>query len=225
MTATILPIDAATSVPSLRTLGTGALQAAPGLHAAAHRRSGADAVVCPVANPRSIAFETASRIVPWSGQSITSGRRYLMYFSADDDQTLSALELWTGATAGVGVTAARLGLYTVAVNGDVTLAARTALDATIGGVANTQFSRALDTTGGFPASLQLVRAARYAAAFYITATTTTPTVQALSAGLGAFYGTAPRTAGFDGGGGTDLNASQTSANITAFGQNFYLAGS
>lgn len=169
------------------------------------------------------AFETMSRVSAASGSAITPGRRYLMHFTALQALPLTQLDIWTGAGAIVGVTAARLGLYTVAANGDVTLVARTALDATIGAAASTEYPRALDATGGFPATYTLIRAQRYAASFYIAAGTP-PTILGVSANS-SLIAAAPRIMGFDNSGsGTDLNTSLTAAQIGNIGSMFYMAG-
>lgn len=186
-------------------------------------RSGANPYYAPVQNPRACAFETFSRMTPVAATTITGGRRNLTFFTADDTQTLSNLELWTGAGTISGLTAARMGLYTVAANGDCTLVAQTANDSTIGAAASTQYARALDTTGGFPGSYTTIRGQRYASAFYI-AGTTVPTIVGISLLITAFAATAPRVTGFDGGSGTDLNTTILSGNVSLLNAAFYMAG-
>lgn len=169
------------------------------------------------------AFQTADRVLCGSGISINSGRRYLGYFTAVSGDSFSNLDIVTGAGAVVSVTAARLGLYTVAANGDLTLVCQTANDATIGVAANTEYARALDATGGYPTTYTLARGARYAAAFYITAGTP-PTIFGLSTNS-VLNTLSPRAVGFDNSGvGTDLNTSLTAAQISNVASLFYVAG-
>lgn len=172
------------------------------------------------------AFQTCNRLSPGSGIAITSARRYLMFFNAAAANTLTALDIFTGAGVITTVTACRLGLYTVAANGDCSLAAQTTNDATRCAVASTEYGLAaspLDTTGGFPASYTLVRGARYAAAFYVTASAT-PTIFGVATNT-LLTGASPRLTGFDNSGsGTDLNLTITAANIANIASMYYLAG-
>jgi hypothetical protein len=75
-------------------------------------------------------------------------------------------------TAAAGVTLCRYGLYTADASGNGTLVARTASDTTIFNASNTVFTRALDTTGGYPASYTLTAGTRYAVAICIAAANT-----------------------------------------------------
>lgn len=169
------------------------------------------------------AFQTVDRNLAAAGIAITSARRYLNFFTALVPLSFTKIDILTGAGAPVSVTAARLGVYTVAANGDCTLVARTANDATIAAAASTEYQKDLDTTGGFPASYQLTPGARYAAAFFVTAGTP-PTILGFAIGS-ALAAAAPRLTGFDNSGaGADLNATITAANLANITSQYYLAG-
>lgn len=170
------------------------------------------------------AFETIPRRDFNSGNAITSARRYLTYFTALQTKSFSTLEMWTGSGAASGISAARLGLYVVAANGDCTLVAQTANDATIGVGATAQQARALNTTGGFPASYTVIQGQRYAASFFVTASPTTPTMMSQNPNA-TLAAEDPRVSGFDNSGvGTDLAPTITAANIANIALFFYVVG-
>lgn len=173
---------------------------------------------------RQCAFETCGRHVAPGGVAITSARRNMMPFVAYDNRSFGSLEIFTAATAPATVSAARMGLYQMAVNGDWTLVAQTANDATIGSAINTQYTRTLDPTGGYPASYKLTLGQQYAFAFYITAVTT-PNAYAFAVGAAGPSLLLPRVATFDNSGaGTDLNTTVTLANLGNSSTVFYGAG-
>lgn len=100
-----------------------------------------------------------------------SGRLWLGYVTPPISTTISRLGCLSGGTGNTASTLGRLGLFTVAANGDITLVARTAVDATIGNATFSAFDRALDTAGGFPASIALTYGRRYAFGLLIVAGT------------------------------------------------------
>lgn len=175
-------------------------------------------------NPRpDFAFETHGRI-EIASQAITSGRRMLSYFQAYRSQVFTKLTMHSHNTLAVTITAARLGLYTVAANGDLTLVCRSANDPTIGAAVNTEYARDLDATGGFPTSYRLVIGRIYAAALYITAGTPPQISGRTPLGLVSPLTVYPRVCGFDNSAGTDLNASITAANVSNVAVQPYLGG-
>lgn len=108
-------------------------------------------------------IETLPRDMCSGSLTSVSGTVYFSYFTPLWDLTIDQLRAAT-SSAFSGLTLARMGLYTVAANGDVTLVARTASDTSLFASGNTLYPKALDTTGGYPATYDLVRGTRYAAA-------------------------------------------------------------
>ena len=113
----------------------------------------------------------------------STGMTRLTLFTPTRTLTVSQITTGTTSTAGVFTSAtglnARMGLYTVAANGDLTLVAQTASDSTLWIAANTAYTRSFSTTGGYPATYTLVAGTRYAAGFNLYAsggTITTPTI-------------------------------------------------
>jgi hypothetical protein len=111
-----------------------------------------------------------------------TGVLWLSYVDAPSTVTITKLMFSTGNTAAVTVTLLRLGLFTVAADDSVTLVARTAASTTAGTATYTDYSLALATTGGYPASYQLVAGHRYAFGLLEVATTTS-SVRSLDSGV------------------------------------------
>jgi hypothetical protein len=110
-----------------------------------------------------------------------AGTMALTYFTPDQTVTVTTLTTVSRGTAGVGTTLARMGLYTAAANGDLTCVARTAADATLWGVVNTTYSRAITDNGaaGTPAAITsytVTRGQRYAFATLHVGSTTSPSL-------------------------------------------------
>lgn len=79
----------------------------------------------------------------------------------------------SAALTGTGITAIRMGLFTAAANGDVTLVAESANDTALFATGNTLYTKAFDTARGLPASYAMTRGTRYAVGVAIIATTVT----------------------------------------------------
>lgn len=124
-----------------------------------------------VSTPRISAgnFVDVGQFVPardrWSGTGVgpgSSGVLMLSYFFADHSETISTLTAFSGSTAaGATPTLCRMGLYTVAANGDIALAASTPNDTTLFAAINTAYAKALSvplaiTVGTFYATALLV---------------------------------------------------------------------
>ena len=77
---------------------------------------------------------------------------------------------FTSNSAATVVTLARFGIYTRS-GTTFTLAARTASDTTIFNTANTKYTRALDTTGGYPATYTLTAGSEYYVSVIIVGST------------------------------------------------------
>lgn len=151
--------------------------------------------------PRDYATATVS--------SLTSGTMYLKYATALRDATVSTLASMTvGAVSATGYTLARMGLYTEAANGDITLVASTPSDTTLYLAALTEYSKALSAVYG------LVRGSRYAWAWLTLATTTMPTMYGLGVQNNVTTVVSPRRCG-QVTGQTDLPGSVVNASIAA----------
>lgn len=174
-------------------------------------------------NNRAVAFETMSRLNGPFAIATTSARRYLNYFTATSAKAFSSLEVRTGAGAPNTVTAARFGLYLANADGSLTMVCQTANDATLLSAASTTYLKALDTTGGFPASYTLIPGQRYAASYFSTATGTGSPL-GIAMNDVTLAAAAPRISGYDGGSGTDLRAAIAAVDVTNYGNIFYMAG-
>lgn len=79
----------------------------------------------------------------------SSGVLLLSYFYADRTETISTLTAFSGSTAaGATPTVCRMGIYTVAANGDVALAASTPNDTSLFAAINTAYPKALSASYG-----------------------------------------------------------------------------
>lgn len=126
---------------------------------------------------------------------INNGEVRLTNFTPAVSRLVSGITVVTGSTAQVGASLVRLGLFTVnTTTNEITLVARTANDTTICATPNTAHARLFDTTGGFPASYQLVAGARYAVGLIVVGATTTPTLHTTGTG-GAPLSLSPRMNG------------------------------
>ena len=156
----------------------------PTAHAVSHQKGGSDPLYLFGDN-----MSNATRIENFPGlmaglnasatagtPTVTSGRCYLLYFTAPYDLTIS--KLFTASplitpqfTYASGFT--RYGLMTLAkpdtAEETALLVARTAEDKTVGAAQNTFYSLDLATAGGFPASFKLERGVRYAYVFFSNA--------------------------------------------------------
>jgi hypothetical protein len=108
------------------------------------------------------------------------------------NMTISQITFVGGSTASSGLTLARFGLYDA-----TTLVARTANDTTLFNIASTAETRSFDTTGGFPATFDLVAGTRYGVAMIVVGTTPGNQIGVTHpAGTGlTFVGLTPRIGG------------------------------
>ncbi len=163
-------------------------------------------------------FESLSRTAGFSDKSLGSGTLWLQHFYAPrTTQPIVSLGYGTRSTAPSGVTLARMALFTVATNGDVTKVAQTASFTPTGTYADQV--NALSTASGFPASYTLQHGQHYAVGLLI---------------VGSDAG---NTSGFDipGAGNkpvivrratsqTDISASYTNAQLSDHYEGIYLFG-
>lgn len=145
-----------------------------------------------------------------------TGTTYLTYFTPLVTKTVSNFSMQTPASGSApsSITLARIGLYTAAANGDVTLVARTASDTSLFDTGLEVETRAFATTGGYPASYELVAGTRYAVGVLQVGTTGGRMIGATSA-AGGVYALAPMISAAKSG-QTDIDGNLTSvaANTT-----------
>lgn len=148
-----------------------------------------------------------------SSVTLTAGRAFFTAFTAGATTTNSNLFLNSRGTAGVGTTLARLGLYTVDASGNIALVARSASDTAMAGATFTGYTKALDTTGGYPASYTTTRGSRYALAVLFVGSSTAPIVYGAT-GIAAVNGWHPWLC-MSIASQTDLASSYTVGSLTA----------
>ena len=105
-----------------------------------------------------------------ANSSPTAGRVTLMRLVPWKNVTVSNIAIGTAAVSSSGLTLARFGIYTRS-GSTFTLVARTASDTTIGNTSSTKYTRALDTTGGYPATYAMTAGSEYWVGFIFTGTT------------------------------------------------------
>lgn len=152
-----------------------------------------------------------------NGIVITTQSMRLTYFTAVRDEVVTRIEISTGSTAAAATpTICRMGLYTVASNGDLTLVASTPNDTTLFAAATTVYSKALS------ASYTLQKGQRYAFGILVVTAVATPTFYGngqIPAAIAAYN---PRISGVVAG-QADLPASVANASITTTSQVFFAA--
>lgn len=160
--------------------------------------------------------ESVPRLLAASSATMTSGTLRLSYFTARKTDLVGSLRVNTGTTAaGATPTLIRLGIYTIAANGDITLAASTVNDTALLAVGSTAYTKALSS------AYQVNAGQRYAVGLLVVTGATAPTVHAASANLGIETWTAPRmSAGITG--QTDLPSSVVDASQSVSAANPFI---
>lgn len=151
---------------------------------------------------RDVTFSTA---IPTA-----SGNLRLTYFTATRSEIVNSVRLIEGATpAGATPTLVRVGIYTVAANGDITLVASTPNDtALLSGAAGTVVTKALSSP------LLKVAGQRYAVGILVVTGATAPTVVGIGSNLPATeLGMSPRLCAIIGS-QTDLPASVVAGSLS-----------
>lgn len=151
-----------------------------------------DALLASATTPRIVVPDRAAGTHTGS-VTVTAGKLFLLGFTPARTISLSNLWVMSRGTAAVGTTLARLGLFTVDAAGNATLVARTASDTTILSGTFAQYQRALDTTGGYPASYTVVAGKRYAIGLLVVGATTAPIVFGTSGSNAVVNGWLPWT--------------------------------
>lgn len=109
--------------------------------------------------------EILPRLHTIGGQQVVSGTVHLTYFTARKTEVINTVRMLSDATAGAGITLARMGIYSVDGGGNLTLVASTANDATLFDDIFSPYPKAL--TGAF----NKVKGNRYAFAVLVIGTT------------------------------------------------------
>jgi hypothetical protein len=141
-------------------------------------------------------LDIPSRALITATTSVTTNITYFSFFTATEALTVSNISFSSGSTPASGVTLVRFGLYTFD-GTTATLVARTNNDSSRFTVANTIYTGALDSTGSFPTSYNLVAGTRYAVAVVVVASTT-PQLAAVAFGAAstAIMALSPRVVGY-----------------------------
>lgn len=144
-----------------------------------------------------------------------SGTEQFTYFTADKAATLTGVTIRSGSTAaGATPTLVRIGLYSVAANGDLTLIASTANDTTLLAATNTTYTKA------FSASATVAYGDRLAIGVLVVSGATMPTLAGVTGTGSAELAVAPRlTASLAG--QSDLPSSVTAGSLSATTSLFY----
>jgi hypothetical protein len=95
--------------------------------------------------------------------------------------TVSNLSFVTSGNSATGTTLARMGIYTRS-GTTFTLVARTASDTTLFNTTSTRFTRALDTTGGYPATYDFVAGNEYWVSLIYVGTLNAPSFVSCTSG-------------------------------------------
>lgn len=162
--------------------------------------------------------DTMSRFdIAIASASVSSQSIRFTFFTATRDETVTRVEMFSGTTAAAATpTLIRMGLYTVADNGDLTLVASTPNDTTLFAATTTLYNKALS------APYAMVKGQRYAFGILVVTAVATPTFYGHSSIPVAVALYPPRlAAAFSG--QADLPASIASASLIATNQAFYAA--
>ena len=159
--------------------------------------------------------ETVSRLLCSSiALGTGTGTMRISFFTARKSRQSTAIRVVTGSTpAAATPTLCRLGLYSVAPNGGLTLVASTPNDTTLFAVAGTAYTKA------WSAPVEIAAGQRYAIGFLVVSAAATPTFTGAAA-VAADSNLAPRT-GASLGGQADLPATATDASLSGLGGVYY----
>jgi hypothetical protein len=130
------------------------------------------------------------RMVSSSAVPTTNGTMRLTYFTARKTETVTQIRTISGATAQVGATLCRVGIYSVDGSGNLTLVGSIANDTTLWVAASTAYTRSLS------ASFTKTRGQRYAVAVLVVGSSTAPTMLGHLSLVTSEAVVAPRLAGF-----------------------------
>jgi hypothetical protein len=169
-------------------------------------------------NALTVGEEVMPRLLADSTIGLASGQLKLTYFTAHKTETTTQVRVISGSTAaGATPTLVRLGLYSVAANGDLTLVASTANDTTLFAAVNSIYTRS------WSSSYVKVAGQRYALGIVLVTAAATPIIAGKPSPT-AMYGSgelaaSPRLTGFSN--QTDLPATLAAGSVGSNQQPFY----
>lgn len=159
--------------------------------------------------------ETINRLDAWADTvPVVSGRLQLCFFTARKSETIASLRMSTGLTASGALTLAKMGLYSVAGNGDITLIGSTANDTSLFMGTYTNYTRALT------APVAVTKGSRYGFAYLLVGSSAATFAGAPWGGSNAEAATLPLMAAVLTG-QTDLPASVAVGSLSGFGRFTY----
>lgn len=147
------------------------------------------------------------REITSTGATQTAGFLRLTYFTAERTETINSVRTLSGSTAAVGATLCRIGVYSVAANGDLTLIASTANDTTLWSATSTAYGK------NFTAPFTKRKKQRYAIGTLVVGATTPPNLMGQSQLLAAEAAQPPRLCGSVSG-QTDLPSSIANTSVS-----------
>lgn len=147
------------------------------------------------------------REITSTGATQTAGFLRLTYFTAEKTETINSVRTLSGSTAAVGATLCRVGVYSVAANGDLTLVASTANDTALWSATSTPYGK------NFTAPFTKRKKQRYAVGTLVVGATTAPNLMGQSQLLAAEAAQPPRLCGSVSG-QTDLPSSIANTSVS-----------
>lgn len=159
--------------------------------------------------------ETFPRLFAATPNTPGSGTMRVTYFTARKTEKVSSVRAYTGGTAASAITLSRVGLYSVAADGTLTLIGSTANDTALFSATSTTYTKALQ------AATQVYTGQRYAIAPLIVATTA-PNLYGLPAVPTNELAQSPRITGAVTG-QADLPATVAPGSVVTSGFSFYFA--
>jgi hypothetical protein len=145
-------------------------------------------------NQGSTTVDVFPRIGNFTGTP-SSETTYFTFFTPRITTTVTSISVASASTQTTGQSLVRFGLYTIDGSGNATLVARTASDSTIFSALNTVYTRAFNTTGGYPADYTLTAGTRYAIGVVVVASTVGTVYTAFNAIPAPLSTLAPRVTG------------------------------
>jgi hypothetical protein len=169
-------------------------------------------------------YESFPRYIGATNLGAATGTIYFQYFTAGFAKSISQFDVWTFSAVPSGLTKYRVGLYSVAANGDLTLVAATAdIKATLTG-ASLHLTPALALAGDLTTAqltYNLVAGQRYAFAEIATGTTSCSYV-GIHQQFNSIAGMSPKVSASYAG-QTELVTPVTNANAAAYLGRHYLS--
>jgi hypothetical protein len=129
-----------------------------------------------------------------SSSTISNETIYFYYFTPLFNFTATNISMSSAEIASAGATLARMGVYTVNPSTQaLSLVARTESDTTLFQSTNTVYTKAFNTTGGYPSTYSFVAGTRYAASVILVGQTTDAKLASSgSAGYSQIAGLSPK---------------------------------